>query len=529
MNYGEVSPFSRDGDDLALARSNRSFAQSESRRSGDHDQEAQTGHARDCGNGGRVGGSRARGLFVESQRPARVHVDHDAQPYGQGPRRDHDDRRSRGRGPNYIFPMMSGQYFLDSNFQLIYLLFRPLYWFGVGNTPELNEQLSVAYAPVYSNHDRKVTIKMKGYRWSNGETVDAQDVVFWMNMVKADAPSWAGYVPGPGRVPRRHHQRRGQQPKDTVTFTLDAPYSSWWFTYNELSQITPLPIAWDITSAPAAAGLRRLLERLVRFDNDLDLGQWAAPLSASAKACAKVYAFLTGTTEAGDLGTYASNPLWQIVDGPFRLTPYDASDGGATVVPNPDVLGPGQVLAQHARAGPVHDRRRRVPRAAGRQVPSTSATSRHRTCPSTRARPSSKDGPLIGAEQHRPRRQLQPRAGLPLGRQLLRPQLHQPGVRPDLQAALHPPSDAVADEPDALDPAVQRRLRRPDLRAGARLPADGHGHAAGELEPVPVQPDAREIAAELHGWKVVANGVTTCVKPGTVPTSAERGSPSGRR
>jgi len=30
---------------------------------------------------------------------------------------------------------------------------------------------------VYSNHDRTVTISMKGYKWSNGETVDAQDVV----------------------------------------------------------------------------------------------------------------------------------------------------------------------------------------------------------------------------------------------------------------------------------------------------------------------------------------------------------------
>ena len=33
-------------------------------------------------------------------------------------------------GPNYIFPMMGGAYFSVSNFQLIYLLYRPLYWFG---------------------------------------------------------------------------------------------------------------------------------------------------------------------------------------------------------------------------------------------------------------------------------------------------------------------------------------------------------------------------------------------------------------
>ena len=62
--------------------------------------------------------------------------------------------------------------------------------------------------------------------------------------------------------------------------------------------------------------------------------------SASAKACAKVYAFLTGKTEAGDLGTYGSNPLWGVVDGPFKLSAYDATDNGATVVPNPAYSGP---------------------------------------------------------------------------------------------------------------------------------------------------------------------------------------------
>ena len=62
--------------------------------------------------------------------------------------------------------------------------------------------------------------------------------------------------------------------------------------------------------------------------------------SPSAKACAAVYAFLTGKNEAGDLGTYATNPLWQIVDGPFHLTQYDATDNGATVAANKAYSGP---------------------------------------------------------------------------------------------------------------------------------------------------------------------------------------------
>ncbi len=157
-------------------------------------------------------------------------------------------------GPNYIFPMMGLQYFSVTNFDLIYQLFRPLYYFGVGNTADLNEGLSVADTPVYSNSGRTVTIKMKGYKWSNGETVNAQDVVFWMNMLKADATSWAGYAPGPGQFPGDVTNVVANNKTDTVTFTLDATYSSYWFTYNELSQVTPMPVAWDITSAGAKPG-----------------------------------------------------------------------------------------------------------------------------------------------------------------------------------------------------------------------------------------------------------------------------------
>ena len=37
---------------------------------------------------------------------------------------------------------------------------------------------------------------MKGWKWSNGETVDASDVVFWLNMMKAEPANYYGYVPG---------------------------------------------------------------------------------------------------------------------------------------------------------------------------------------------------------------------------------------------------------------------------------------------------------------------------------------------
>jgi peptide/nickel transport system substrate-binding protein len=41
-----------------------------------------------------------------------------------------------------------------------------------------------------------VTIKLKGYKWSNGTPVTAQDVMFWINMMKAVPQDWFGSVPG---------------------------------------------------------------------------------------------------------------------------------------------------------------------------------------------------------------------------------------------------------------------------------------------------------------------------------------------
>jgi peptide/nickel transport system substrate-binding protein len=244
-------------------------------------------------------------------------------------------------GPDYIFPMMGGAYFSVANFQLIYLLYRPLYYFGVGNTPALNEPLSLADAPAYSSNGETVTIKMKGYKWSNGETVDAQDVVFWMNMLKANATSWAGYAPGPKQFPGNVTNVVANTAADTVTFTLDASYSSLWFTDNELSQVSPLPMAWDVTSAGAAAGSGGCSSAsYASVTTTTSAAGVLTPVSASAKACANVYAYLSGKTAAGDLGTYATNPLWKVVDGPFTLTQYDATDNGATVVPNKEYSGP---------------------------------------------------------------------------------------------------------------------------------------------------------------------------------------------
>jgi peptide/nickel transport system substrate-binding protein len=91
--------------------------------------------------------------------------------------------------PNYIFPFTSSAYISNANiFDLQWLLYRPLYWFGNGTQPTVNNSLSLANPPVFSG--TKVTITLKHYMWSNGTPVTAQDVKFWLNMMLAVPQDW---------------------------------------------------------------------------------------------------------------------------------------------------------------------------------------------------------------------------------------------------------------------------------------------------------------------------------------------------
>src|SRR5262249_24925519 len=68
-----------------------------------------------------------------------------------------------------------------------WLMYRPLYMFGDnGQSVAVNYPLSPAEEPVYSDGGKTVTITMKGWKWSNGETVNASDLIFWLNISKAE-------------------------------------------------------------------------------------------------------------------------------------------------------------------------------------------------------------------------------------------------------------------------------------------------------------------------------------------------------
>ncbi len=236
-----------------------------------------------------------------------------------------------GSRPDFIFPVFPVTDFTLANLgQFQYLMFRPLYWFGQGGASSLDTTLSLARPPRFSNGDTTATVDMRRYRWSNGETVDATDVLFWMNLVHAAKANWAAYVAG--GFPENVKSVVVDSPTQ-LTFTFDKRYNPRWITGNALSQITPLPLAWDIDAPGAAPGSG---------------GCARATYGSADGACTNVYRFLARqagfdplnpTAPNQELTTYATNPLWQIVDGPWRLKSFAAS-GRVVMVPNRAYSGP---------------------------------------------------------------------------------------------------------------------------------------------------------------------------------------------
>jgi peptide/nickel transport system substrate-binding protein len=227
---------------------------------------------------------------------------------------------SPGSSPTWIFPVTPGANFsvtTTSSFQ--YEMWRPLYWYGDGVRPTLVPSMSLADPPVYSNGDKTVTIRLKtSYRWSDGQPVTSKDALFFIDMVRAavreSGSNWGQYAPNIG-LPDQVVSASTPN-ATTLVLQLNKAVNPGWFTADGLYYIQPIPVhAWarDTPGGP-----------LLDFTNP-----------ANAK---KIYDFLAKAS--GSTGTYATNPLWQVVDGPYRLTAFNNTTGAYTMAPNPGYGGP---------------------------------------------------------------------------------------------------------------------------------------------------------------------------------------------
>jgi peptide/nickel transport system substrate-binding protein len=224
-----------------------------------------------------------------------------------------------GSPPTYIFPLYNGANSGNNNITYLQpLMWLPLYWFGHSNNDQatINYAQSMAYPPVFSDGGRTVTMKLKNYKWSNGKPVTSRDLEFWMNLLLAEKNNSAAYVPG-GWMD--HVSGMSAPSPDTFVLNFNVTYNPTYLLYNGLSILQPIPQAvWDKTSATSPVG---------NYDTT----------KAGAEA---VYNYMN--QQSMSLSTWDTNPLWQVVDGPWHLKPKTGFQvtGQTIMIPNKAYSGP---------------------------------------------------------------------------------------------------------------------------------------------------------------------------------------------
>ncbi|WP_214321218.1 ABC transporter substrate-binding protein [Nonomuraea sediminis] len=220
-----------------------------------------------------------------------------------------------GLSPNYIYPYPPA----SANGTVIArgLMWRSLYRPSGQGDQVVDAELSLAEAPSYSPDRKTVTIKMKDYKWSNGTPVTADDVVFSFALLKAalakSPANWSFYTPGqfPDGVTAE------AAAPDTLTFRLETAYNpSYLLSMLALLYVMPSK-EWNI-AGPGGPHL-----------------DYTKPKNATA-----IYQYLTKQSESQS--TFATNPLWQIVNGPYRLKSFDPTTGSFSLAPNKAYSGPGE-------------------------------------------------------------------------------------------------------------------------------------------------------------------------------------------
>jgi peptide/nickel transport system substrate-binding protein len=352
--------------------------------------------------------------------------------------------------------------------------------------------LSLASLPEYTDGGKTVTINMShNYKWSDGKPVDANDVIFFIRelaaAVKENPSNFGNYAPGnfPDNVKSVTAPSTYQ-----VVMKLDKAYNPNWFTQTQLNLISPLPsTAWNIASAGGAH---------LDYNNP-----------ANAK---KIYDFLAA--EAKKVGTYDSNPLWKVVDGPFKLESFNSTTDANTMVPNPTYGGPQK--AQFDKLEAVY------------YASSTAEFNALKTGKLSEGGVPSSDIPQIPQIKNAGYNVYgYPNLGFSymvfnfknttdnwdkiIGQLYIR------------QALTHLQDQAAIIHGAFHDAAAPAYGPVPAIPATAYVPDDA------ATNPYPYSISAAKSLLTQHGWHVVPNGTTTCENPGTASNQCGAGIPKGQK
>ena len=393
-----------------------------------------------------------------------------------------------GTVPTYISPFVSGP--VSNNidlFQFSPFLWRPLYWYGVNGQPTINYQQSMAGPPTYSNGGRTVTVTLNHkFTWSTGKPVTNRDVELWLKMLVAEKGNYLGY--SPGSIPDNISSM--SFPAATpyqFSITFNKVYSQLWILYDELSEIVPIPQqAWDRTSSTSPVG-------------NYDL---------TTSGVQAVYTYLN--SQATSESTYATNPLWKVVDGPWLLSAFAPQTGASTFVPNTHYTGPGKPLISRFEEIPFTSTSAEFDALRSGQIdygylpPEDSSQASYFTSRGYKVAA----WPDFGFNNFF-LNYTNPTAG-PIFEQLY--------IRQAMQSLINQPQIATDIwHGDAI----------PTYGPIPIKPTSSYLSPAVARNPYPYSPSHARALLVDHGWKVVPNGTDTCQRPGSGSTECGAGIPAG--
>jgi peptide/nickel transport system substrate-binding protein len=400
-----------------------------------------------------------------------------------------------GATPLFIFPIASSAQSSTGTLELITSLFMPLYGGPLGARPQVNYPLSAANPPTFSNNGKTVTIPIKpGLKWSNGAPVDANDVIFWFDLLKAalkESPAnWAQYTPGliPDNI-----KSVSAQGQNSVVMQLKTSYNPGFFIYNNLSDtnygVYPIPsTAWNIAS-PGGPHL-----------------DYTNPANAK-----KIYDFLV--KQGGSVATFGTNPLWKDVDGPFKLKSFSATNSSFALVPNPSYGGSPKPMASEVDVNTYTGFTAEL-----NAMRSGSAEVGTLLDPSQLAEASSLKSQGIDIFGGPSWGWFAPIFNFKDASDHFGKVISQLYVR---QAFAY-----LFDQP-AIIKGVYKGAAVPAYGPTPSSPASPYAPSSATTNPYPYDPSKAVSLLKSHGWKVVPNGQTTCQTPGTGASECGAGIPAG--
>jgi peptide/nickel transport system substrate-binding protein len=390
-----------------------------------------------------------------------------------------------GVAPSYVFPLdPPGEGGSGTNTERFnWIMYLPLYQLS---STGIDTTSSLAEAPTYSNDNKTVTIHLKSYKWSDGKPVTSGDLAFFLNLVKANKNDWSSYKPG--QFPDNVSSFSTPDPS-TLVLNLTTSYNPTWFTDDQLSDFYALPQhAWDKTSASGKVG---------KYD----------ATTSGAKA---VYKFLT--TQSADTATYATNPLWKVVDGPWEIKSFRATTGPDTYVPNPDY--PSKLhISEYVQQIYTTDTAEFNALLAGNEI--NIGTIPAEDLPQL-SRLSANYALTTSPYWHIGFANMNfknPQTG-PIVSQLY------------FRQALQHLEDGTGQAQAYLD---NQKAGYPVFGPIPTKPASPFIAPAQQTDPYPFSISAAKSLLEAHGWSIPASGAAMCVRPGTAANECGAGIPQGRQ